>query len=154
MQEIIQLQRRRQSDEPDECQRPASSGSVTDVLRRWLPRREILMLPAALLMLVVLWQAAVWITNYPTFILPAPLDVVQAGQLVIADGTLWAHARTTLFELFAGLGLGLLAAVLLGYPLAKSRHLERLISPYLVISQSVPVVAIAPLLIIWFGSGH
>ena len=43
---------------------------------------------------------------------------------------------------------------MLGYPLAKSRQLERFISPFIVISQSVPVVAIAPLLIIWFGSGR
>jgi NitT/TauT family transport system permease protein len=50
--------------------------------------------------------------------------------------------------------LGLVTATVLGYALARSPALERLLAPYIVASQSVPVVAIAPLLIIWFGSGR
>jgi len=114
----------------------------------------VLFLPLALVLLVVGWQALVWITGYPAFILPSPADVAAVGVRVIANGTLWNHMRVTLSEVGAGLVLGLLAASLLGYPLAKSRRLERLAVPYLVVSQSVPVVAIAPLLIIWFGSGR
>jgi NitT/TauT family transport system permease protein len=53
-----------------------------------------------------------------------------------------------------GLALGLMTATVLGYLLAKSRSLERLIAPYIVASQSVPVVALAPLLVIWFGTGQ
>jgi NitT/TauT family transport system permease protein len=53
----------------------------------------------------------------------------------------------------AGLVLGVSTATVLGYLLAKSHTFERLLSPYIVASQSVPVVAIAPLLIIWFGPG-
>jgi NitT/TauT family transport system permease protein len=60
----------------------------------------------------------------------------------------------TLFEVFAGLAFGVSAATVLGYALAKNKLLERFLSPYIVASQSVPVVAIAPLLIIWFGAGH
>jgi NitT/TauT family transport system permease protein len=56
-------------------------------------------------------------------------------------------------ELLAGLALGVSAATVLGYFLAKSQLAERLLSPYIVASQSVPVVAIAPLLVIWFGPG-
>lgn len=52
-----------------------------------------------------------------------------------------------------GMVVGVSAAVMLGYLLAKSRRVERLISPYLVASQAVPVVAIAPLLVRWFGPG-
>jgi NitT/TauT family transport system permease protein len=114
----------------------------------------VLLLPLALVLLVAGWQALVWIAGYPAFILPSPGDVAAAGVRVIANGTLWHHMRVTLSEVGAGLVLGLLAASLLGYPLAKSRRLERLAAPYLVVSQSVPVVAIAPLLIIWFGSGQ
>jgi len=114
----------------------------------------VLLLPLALVLLVAGWQGLVWITGYPAFILPSPADVAAVGVRVIANGTLWHHMRVTLSEVGAGLVLGLLAATLLGYPLAKSRRLERLAAPYLVVSQSVPVVAIAPLLIIWFGSGR
>jgi NitT/TauT family transport system permease protein len=121
--------------------------------RRW-PMRDMWLVPITLLVFVIVWQLAIWVTDYPPFILPAPLDVARAGHSVLGDGTLWRHTQTTLTEVLAGLGLGLLAASLLGYPLAKSRRLERLVAPYLVASQSVPVVAIAPLLVIWFGSGR
>ena len=52
-----------------------------------------------------------------------------------------------------GLFFGSLLASILGYALAKSRLLEKLLSPYLVASQAIPMVAIAPLLVIWFGPG-
>jgi NitT/TauT family transport system permease protein len=52
-----------------------------------------------------------------------------------------------------GLALGVSLATVLGYILARSLHLERLLSPYIVASQSIPIVAIAPLLVIWFGPG-
>ena len=71
----------------------------------------------------------------------------------LTEGQLQQHALTTLVEVLAGLLIGGLAATSLGYLLAKSALLEKLLSPYLVASQSLPVVAIAPLLIIWFGPG-
>ena len=137
--------------------RPTNVGlptaGVSSRARRW-PTRDIWLVPVTLTVFVVVWQAAIWIVDYPPFILPAPVDVVQAGHSVLSDGTLWRHTQATLTEVLSGLGLGLLAASLIGYPLAKSRRLERLVAPYLVASQSVPVVAIAPLLVIWFGSGR
>ena len=125
-------------------------------LRRLLgiPHLDLWLLPVAIVLFLGAWQAVVWLVGYPSFILPAPADVAAAGQHVLADGTLLRNTRVTISEVFAGLGLGLLAASLLGYLLAKSQRLERMLAPYLVASQSVPVVAIAPLLIIWFGSGR
>ena len=122
--------------------------------RRWYRHLDMLMVPAALALFVGLWQAVIWLGNYPAFILPSPGDVATTFSRVLTDGTLWRHARVTLSEVFAGLGLGLITATVLGYALAKSPLLERLLAPYLVASQSVPVVAIAPLLVIWFGSGR
>jgi NitT/TauT family transport system permease protein len=55
--------------------------------------------------------------------------------------------------MLGGLALGTFMATLMGYLLAKNQIIERLLGPYIVASQSIPVVAIAPLLIIWFGSG-
>jgi NitT/TauT family transport system permease protein len=105
-------------------------------------------------MFLGLWQSIIWLSDYPSFILPSPGDVLNTLVRTLADGTLWRHAQVTLWEIFAGLGLGLVAATIVGYTLAKSPLLERLLSPYIVASQSVPVVAIAPLLVIWFGSGR
>jgi len=71
----------------------------------------------------------------------------------MADGSLMKHTGVTLLEVIGGLAIGLSGATVLGYMLAKSRTLEQLLSPYIVASQSIPVVAIAPLLVIWFGTG-
>jgi NitT/TauT family transport system permease protein len=72
----------------------------------------------------------------------------------MADGSLARNTLVTLEEVAAGLFLGLSVAFSLGYMLAKSPAAERLLAPYIVASQSVPVVAIAPLLVIWFGPGR
>lgn len=123
----------------------------------WLERgqrhRDLLLMPFVLLSFIALWQGVVSWQNYPDFILPTPAKVGATFIRVFVDGTLWHHAQTTLFQIFCGLALGLSTATIMGYILAKSDLLEKLISPYLVALQSIPVVAMAPLLIIWFGSG-
>jgi NitT/TauT family transport system permease protein len=122
--------------------------------RKWYRHSHLVTAPVVMMAFVVLWQVVVWLSDLPTFILPSPADVATTLVRTLVDGTLWRHARVTLFEIFAGLGLGLVAATIVGYILARSRLLERLLAPYIVASQSVPVVAIAPLLVIWFGSGR
>jgi NitT/TauT family transport system permease protein len=99
------------------------------------------------------WEGLVRWQNYPPFILPGPLVVWHKFITVIRDGTLARHIGVTLLEVSLGLLLGLSAALLLGYCLGKSQTVERLLAPYIVASQSVPIVAIAPLLVIWVGSG-
>jgi NitT/TauT family transport system permease protein len=115
--------------------------------------RAYLLAPPALLAFLCLWQLLVNLGSYPTFILPAPAVVFRKLILTISDGTLLNHTRATLREVFLGLGLGLSAATAVGYVFAKSKPLERLLSPYIVASQSIPIVALAPLLVIWFGFG-
>ena len=102
---------------------------------------------------LALWQGIVWLGGYPTFILPTPVAVGERLVDLLANGSLWFHARVTLKEVLAGLGLGAVAATLLGYGLAHSPLAEQLLAPFIVASQSVPTVAIAPLLVIWFGTG-
>ncbi len=120
---------------------------------RFLPRLELLMMPVALGLFVFLWELVIWLGDYPTFILPSVSEVAATFYRTMMNGTLWHHAQATLFSIFAGLILGLTTAAVLGYVLAKNLVIERLLAPYVVASQSVPVVAIAPLLVIWFGSG-
>jgi len=72
---------------------------------------------------------------------------------MLRDGTLLHHTLVTFNEVFLGLVVGSSLATFLGYLLAKSSMLEKLLSPYLVASQAIPLVAIAPLLVIWFGPG-
>jgi NitT/TauT family transport system permease protein len=100
-----------------------------------------------------LWQGLVRLGGYPAFILPTPFAVAQRLWDLLTDGSLWFHTGVTLREVLAGLGLGALVAMLLGYGLARSSVAERLLAPYVVASQSIPVVAVAPLVVIWFGTG-
>lgn len=121
------------------------------------PRRERLvrwLLPPITFALFLLgWEVLVRLGRYPAFILPSPQRVGQKLIAVALDGTLWQHASVTLIEVLGGLTLGATIAALLGYLLAQSVAIERALSPYLVASQAIPIVAIAPLLVIWFGPG-
>jgi NitT/TauT family transport system permease protein len=116
-------------------------------------RWEVLLVPITLGLAVGLWSMVVRWGQYQPFILPSPQRVAARFAVALRDGTLLTHTLVTLREVFAGLALGLGVAVVLGYLLAKSRLLERVLSPYLVASQAVPIVALAPLLVIWFGAG-
>jgi NitT/TauT family transport system permease protein len=120
---------------------------------RLMRHKTILTAPFVLLLGVALWSALVRWQDLPPFILPAPGVVLQKFTVVVADGTLIRHIGATLAEIALGLLLGLSTAFSLGYLLGKSRPLEQIVSPYIVASQSIPIVAIAPLLIIWLGSG-
>ena len=117
------------------------------------PLNRTIFLVISLVAGIVVWHLLTLLLNLPAFILPGPVLVWQRFLKSLADGLLIRHTMATLGEVLAGLFLGGLTATILGYLLSKSTTLEKLISPYLVASQSIPIVAIAPLLIIWFGPG-
>jgi NitT/TauT family transport system permease protein len=112
-----------------------------------------LLLPASLLVAVLLWSAVVRLAGLPAFILPTPGAVWQRFLQSASDGSLLRHVLVTLQEVLLGLLAGVSAAAALGYALARSPRWERALAPYVVASQSVPIVALAPLLVIWFGPG-
>lgn len=109
--------------------------------------------PLALVLFLAAWQFLVVIFQFPAFILPSPAQVGERFLTAWTDGSLLRHLLATLSEVLSGLAIGVLGAFLLGYLLSRSKFLERVLSPFLVASQAVPIAAIAPLLIIWFGSG-
>jgi NitT/TauT family transport system permease protein len=116
-------------------------------------RHSPFILIASLGLAIVLWQLLVEVRGYAPYILPPPGQVGARFVQAVLDGTLLRHGLVTLSEVLAGLAFGVSSATTLGYLLAKSPPLERFLSPYIVASQSVPIVAIAPLLVIWFGTG-
>jgi NitT/TauT family transport system permease protein len=120
---------------------------------RILRHSGLLLAPVVLSTVVLLWTLLVRWQELPAFILPAPSLVWRRFWGALADGTLLRHGQVTLVEIFLGLLLGLSAAFVLGYLLGKNRALEHVAAPYIVASQSIPIVAIAPLLVIWLGSG-
>jgi NitT/TauT family transport system permease protein len=107
----------------------------------------------SLLILLAVWQLLFALLKLPAFILPSPKMVWDKFMIILLDGTWWHHLSWTLLEIILGLLIGSLAAMLIGYGLSKVPALERLMAPFLVGSSSLPMVAVAPLLVIWFGAG-
>ena len=109
--------------------------------------------PPLLLAVVVLglWQAYVAISGISEQVLPSPVEVARA--LADSRGTLWPAAWTTLSEVLIGYGVAAAVGAALALGLSVSRLAERAAYPWLVISQVVPVPAIAALVVVWVGFG-
>jgi NitT/TauT family transport system permease protein len=116
-------------------------------------RRSSTLLVCSLGLALAGWYLLARLGGYPDYILPAPGQVALRGLAAIQDGSLLRNSLVTLGEVLSGLALGVSTAAVLGYLLAKSHSLEQLLAPLIVASQSIPVVAIAPLLVIWFKPG-
>jgi NitT/TauT family transport system permease protein len=102
---------------------------------------------------VAAWKGIVIASGFPPFILPPPEQVATRFATAWADGTIGPHAIRTLSEIGLGFGIGAILALVVGYMLARLPLAERLLSPYLVAAQAVPILTFAPVLALWFGSG-
>lgn len=106
---------------------------------------------ASILLILGLWQTIVWLTGVPHYILPGPLAVAAA----LADNLLliaW-HARVTAIEVILGMIFGVVLGAISALHLMISPFARRFFMPILVLSQTVPVFALAPILILWLGYG-
>ncbi len=108
---------------------------------------------AALVVFLGVWQLVVIVSGFPPFILPAPGAVFARWVSAISSGTLTPHLVATLQEVALGFLVGAGAGLVAGYALARSALIERLLSPYLVAAQATPILALAPLIALWFGPG-
>jgi len=102
-------------------------------------------------MLLALWEWACWRWEIPLWLLPAPSQIVRAT--IDARALLMPHIWQTLLETWLGLIAALLTGLVLAAVIDISAILRRAIYPLLVVSQTVPIIAIAPLLVIWLGYG-
>ena len=114
---------------------------------------SLLPILGALVVGVLAWKVVVVLTGLPIFILPPPEAVASRLVRALAEGTIQPHLAATLLEIALGFTVGAGLALLAGYALARSRLVERLLSPYLVAAQATPILALAPLLAIWFPDG-
>lgn len=110
---------------------------------------RLLLLVASL----ALWEAAVRLLHVPAFILPAPSSAVMALYRGMVSGIYLDNFWITLAETLLGFALGAALAFVLGTALAMSRAVEYFLYPFIVMFQSMPKVALAPLIIVWFGLG-
>ncbi|NNE84913.1 MAG: ABC transporter permease subunit, partial [Alphaproteobacteria bacterium] len=101
--------------------------------------------------LLLVWQAVVWLFDVAPFILPAPVDVL-ATAIARAD-VLAGHAGITILEIFLGLAFGTVFGAVSALTMSYFRPARSWILPVLVVSQAVPVFALAPVLVLWLGYG-
>lgn len=101
--------------------------------------------------LLCLWELAVWLTGVPEYLLPAPSAVVAV--YLERFSFLLFHGGMTLLKILLGLGIGTLLGAVTALSLSYLRPLRPWLLPIFVASQAIPVFAIAPLLVLWFGYG-
>ncbi len=99
------------------------------------------------------WKLVVVVGNYPPFILPPPETIFARLVRAWADGLIEPHVATTLSEILLGFLVGAVIGILCGFLLARSPLAARVLSPYIVAAQATPLLALAPLIALWFGSG-
>jgi NitT/TauT family transport system permease protein len=134
-----------------------STEVVDEVLpvSRWDPRDrpELITVPAFFLLVVGLWEGIVKLMSIPAFILPPPSLIAVELVALFQSPTFYRDLSVTLIETALGYVLGVAIAFLLGVIISQFELVEKTLYPYVVAVQTVPKIAIAPLLVIWFGFG-
>jgi NitT/TauT family transport system permease protein len=114
-------------------------------------RPHVLLIPAVFILFVGLWEWVVHKWNVPAFIAPVPSAVARSLVAGIRSGVYLEHFWVTLGEALAGFAIAAFAGIALGAGIAQFRLVERTVYPYLVALQTLPKIAIAPLIIVWAG---
>lgn len=117
---------------------------------RWA---DIIIGLSAFAVFLVAWEVVVRLLRVPEIILPAPTSIVTALIAIVSSGAVFPHLAITLTEILLGFTIGATVAISLGALIAQFKLVDQLVTPYVVALQAVPKVAIAPLLVIWFGFG-
>lgn len=120
-----------------------------------MKRKIIISILSVLLfaLMLALWRTYIWIGQIPSFILPTPEEVGAQLLEMIRNGLLLKHSLITLLSILVGFLIGSLFGFLNGYIISRSRTIERILFPYVMLVQSTPKVSLIPLLVIWFGLG-
>jgi NitT/TauT family transport system permease protein len=124
---------------------PGEESRLSIVLKSTLPPLVIVLL------LLAGWQIGSETGALPGYIFPPPTTVVS--ELFEQPGLFWENAKTTLLEILLGGVIGIVFGFLIGTLISMSRVLRAAFYPLVIASQSVPILALAPLLILWLGFG-
>lgn len=125
--------------------------AVGNGIHRVLSRH--LLLPLTMVMILILWQAITIVARVPAYLLPSPLHIGERMVEAMQSGMLWRHLTATSIVALSGFALSLVVSSVLGYALAHTRWLDGILSPMLAAIQAIPMLAIAPLIILWLGTG-
>jgi NitT/TauT family transport system permease protein len=116
------------------------------------PRNRLLSI-ALLATTLLLWEALVRLFEVPSFVLPAPSAVALGLWRGFSSGLYFQHIAVTLSEVLLGFAFGCGLGFALGVAIALNRHVAYFLYPYVVMFLSMPKVALAPLIVLWFGLG-
>jgi NitT/TauT family transport system permease protein len=116
-------------------------------------RPQVLLIPLVFVVFIGSWEWVVRAWNIPDFLVPAPSTVAGALWRGVRSGLYVAHFWVTLSEALLGFVIAAVAGIALGAVIAQFRVMEQTFYPYLVALQTLPKIAIAPLIIVWFGFG-
>lgn len=116
-------------------------------------RLESLLIVAVLGAMLALWQLVVVIGRFSPLVLPSPMKVAENLAVNLANGYLLVHLWVTFQEIVLGFALGSVLGIGIGTVIAHSRLLDRVLSPYIIASQAMPKLALAPIFVLWFGFG-
>ena len=114
---------------------------------------KILIALGLVLSILIAWKILIIAFEPPVWVFPPPEIVWQRFQELWAANAIQHHIKVTAIEIVCGFFLGILAGLLSGYPISQIRLLEKIVTPYLIAANSIPLVAFAPLLLLWFGNG-
>jgi NitT/TauT family transport system permease protein len=134
---------------------PARVGSFTLLMRT---RPELVLAPVLLVVILVLWEWGVPYFQVPNWVLPTPSAIITAlwrglDAGIFDRGGYWLHTGVTVFQVLLGFFIGSSVGLLLGTIISQFRILEATLRIYLIAIQSLPKIALAPIIVLWFGFG-
>lgn len=132
---------------------PPGNKRVTVRQENWMMKRFMKILPPLIVFILFAggWEVVVRLIGIPPYILPKPTDIASAARE--NWGNLMSSVSTTLIEAVAGFAVSVVLGISIAVLLALSKMVERSVYPYAIILQTIPIVAVAPIIVIWFGAG-
>lgn len=104
--------------------------------------------------ILMVWEGLVRWMRIPELILPAPLVIAANMMENFSNGYFYPHIRATGIEVLGGFAMGAIMGIGLGFLVAHSKTVEEILHPYIIASQAMPKLALAPLLALWLGFGY
>jgi NitT/TauT family transport system permease protein len=106
------------------------------------------------IIILVIWELVVQVKGISKIVLPAPTNIGANLFQHFQDGYFYPHIIATAFEVFGGFFVGSFLGAGLGFLVAQSKTTQEILQPYIIASQAMPKLALAPLLVLWFGFGY
>lgn len=116
-------------------------------------RSTWILAPLTGLVFIAVWEVVFRLTELSVLVLPQPVSIASALWDDVVGARAWRHTQATMMEVLAGFGLATVMGLVGGIAIARSRLIEAALYPYVVALQTMPKVAIAPLLVLWLGFG-